>query len=243
MGVYFYGDLYYNKRKTQKQVITCILKINTKERKCMAKYCCKCGKRMRFFSATYFIGDQVFCGDCVDNVSEACKDSKNINENLDETEILYSGLIAKSGIKTHPVQDEVITEKEIESNLTKINNLPKKIKTKILKIPQFKIFFENDIPYYISQNIFQKKELPKRKGSGWYYDPVEKTAGYKLVIDDVKKMAEKEYEAEMIKEFGTRNVLGGVHRYYAIEANILYEKYGICCINNPMYLNPGLHID
>ena len=209
----------------------------------MAKYCCKCKKKIGFFSATYFIGEQEICKKCANNVSVDCKDLKNIDEDLGRTDIFYSGLIIKSGIRIHPVFDEVTTEKDIENNLNKINNLPNNIKTKVLKVPQFKIFFENNIPYYTTQNNFEKKELPKVNGCYSYYDPVQDTEAYKLIIDDVEKLAQQKYEEEMIKEFGTKEVFGGVHRYYAIESHILYEKYGIHCINNPMSLNHDLYID
>ncbi len=124
---------------------------------------------------------------------------------------MYSGLVVKNDIRINPVSDEVTTEEDIESNLIKINTLPRDIKDKILKVPQFEIFFENNIPYYITQNDTVKKELPKNNGCYFYYDPVKDTEAYKIVIEDVKKIAIKEYEKEMIKEFGTKAVLGGVH--------------------------------
>lgn len=207
----------------------------------MAKYCCKCKKKISFFSATYFIGEQSFCRECANYVSESCKDLNNSDEDLGGTDIFYSGLVIESGIQIHPFY--VTTEKDIENNLIKINNLPKNIKTKVLEVPQFKIFFENNIPYYTTQNNSEKNELPKVNGCYGYYDPVKDTEAYKLIIDDVGKLAQQKYEEEMIKEFGTTKVFGGVHSYYAIESGILYEKYGIRCINNPMSLNHDLYID
>ena len=212
----------------------------------MAKYCSKCNKKLSFFSAKYPIGSHILCSECANGISQTNSinnNSKKTQEFFVKKDVFYSGLIVKSGIRIHPVSEEITTKEDIESNLRKINNLPVDIKKKILKVPQFEIFFENNTPYYVTQNDSVKKELPRANGSYGYYDPVMDTEAYKIVIEDVKKIANKEYEEEMIKEFGAKIVLGGVHRYWAIEANILYKKYGICCINNPMSLNYGLFID
>lgn len=149
----------------------------------------------------------------------------------------YSGLIVDADI------DRLSNKFEIRRNWKKIKNLPSHISEKILALPQFEIFFEGTVPYYLTQNSNIKKELPRRNGKGFFYDPVEDTEAYKLVIENVKDLAQIEYEKQMMKRFGTKRVFGGVHIYYIIESNILYEKYGIRCINNPMQLNNGLHID
>jgi len=212
----------------------------------MAKYCSKCNKKISIFSAKYHIGKQVLCSKCANGISREnsiYKSSKKTQEDFGRKDVFYSGLVTENGIRIHPFLNEVTTKEDIESNLRKISNLPVDIQKKILKVPQFEIFFENNIPFYITQYDSVKKELPRFNGCYSYYDPVQDTEAYKIVIEDVKKIADKEYEEEMIKQFGTKEVFGGVHRYYAIEAKILYEKYGIHCINNPMSLNHDLYID
>ena len=64
-----------------------------------------------------------------------------------------------------------------------------------------------------------------------------------MVINEVRKIAQREYEEEMLRQYGTKVVLGGVHIYYSIEASVLYRKYGIRYVNNPQKLNHGLFID
>lgn len=212
----------------------------------MAKYCCKCKKKIGIFSAAYPIGNQVLCRGCANDVSQANSinnNSKKTQEDFGKNNVFYSGLVLKDSIRINPGLGEVTTKEDIENNLRKINNLPEHIKNKILEVPQFEIFFENNTPYYITQNDPVKKELPRANGCYFYYDPVKDTEAYKIVIEDVKKTADKEYEDEMIKKYGTKKVLGGVHLYYVIEARILYEKYGIHCINNPMSLNRDIYID
>lgn len=155
----------------------------------------------------------------------------------------YSGLIVSDDIKVHPYLNIPNNKTVIKDNLEKIKKLPKELCDKILEIPQFEIFFEGNVPYYITNNDSVKKELPKSNGGDWYYDPVEDTEAYKMVIEEVQKEAQKIHEDELMKAFGTIHVLGGVHGYFGIESKILYEKYGICCINHPMDLNLGLFID
>ncbi|MBQ9691757.1 MAG: hypothetical protein IJV70_01210 [Clostridia bacterium] len=85
--------------------------------------------------------------------------------------------------------------------------------------------------------------MPRKNGRGFYYDPVEDTPIFKMVINEVRKIAQREYEEEMLRQYGTKVVLGGVHIYYSIEASVLYRKYGIRYVNNPQKLNHGLFID
>ena len=59
----------------------------------------------------------------------------------------------------------------------------------------------------------------------------------------MEQISRKKYEKHMIERFGTEYVMGGIHTYLSIEADTLYEKYGIHCINNPMSLNQDLYID
>jgi len=143
------------------------------------------------------------------------------------SELMYSGLI---------LDEEGII-------LDKIKELPKHIGEKILELPQYEIFFEGYKAFYRDSKSGDVKELPKRNGNGFYYDPVENTEAYKLVIGEVKSIAENEYKQQMLEVFGTTRVFGGVHTLYNKEARILYDKYGITWINNPMRLNRGLCID
>lgn len=153
---------------------------------------------------------------------------------------MYSGLIFDDITGEKSIWGILKNKKRIKSNYKKIKKLPKHIADKILELPQYEIFFKGGIPYYKDSKSNIEKELPKRDGNGFYYDPVEDTEAYRLVIDDVKISAMNEYEKQMYEQYGSMPVLGGEHFYYTIEADILYKKYGITCINNPMKFNDML---
>lgn len=206
----------------------------------MPKYCDKCKKKIDVFSKTYPIDNQVFCRKCANNVLESKALEKTLGWYSIE-DIYYSGLVVENGVRTHLALKPVVTKEESENTFRKINDLPSDIKNKILEVPQFKIFFKNDIPYYITQNDPIEKKLPKSEGC--YYDPVKDTEAYKIVVEDVIAIAVQRHKEHMIKHFGSESILGDVHIYYAIEAHVLYDKYGILCVNNPMSLNHHLFID
>lgn len=157
--------------------------------------------------------------------------------------IYFSGLITTPNVTTHPVSTHQYCEADIENNINKIRNLPENIREQILKIPQYKIFFRGGIPYYKTKGMLFARKLPRVNKKGIYYDPVQDTKAYQMVIEDVEKIASKEYEETMLKKYGTTQVFGGIHQYFGIKSSILYEKYGIYCIHNPMTLNKGLFID
>ena len=153
----------------------------------------------------------------------------------------FSGLIRMPEMESGSDFDKFKRKLDSVNNLKKIEALPPHISEKILALPQFEIFFEDRTPYYTVDGG-EKTELPKGYND-FYHDPVEDTEVFKLVINEVRALAQKEYEDEIIKRFGTKRVMGGVHIYYSTEAKIMYEKYGITYINNPTALNLGLHID
>ena len=153
----------------------------------------------------------------------------------------FSGLVKQPDVSKLSEFYKMKSALDVRNNLIKIESLPSPVSEAILSLPQFEIFFEGSTPYYTVDGG-EKQELPRRNG-GFYYDPVEDTEAFKLVIDDVKNAAREEADNELMKRFGTKHVMGGVHIYYGVEAKIMYEKYGITYINNPMTLNLGLHID
>ena len=217
----------------------------------MAKYCCACMKKLSIFSKTSRIDGQVFCRECTLEFSRKRWLEATFGFYSQE-EIYYSGVITESGAQTNLALNPVVTDKELENNLKKINALPLNLKNKILEIPQIKIFFKReqplvnnpfyrDTPYYTTKNDPTEKVLPKINGE--YYDPTINTEAYKLVIQGVKAIANRRYKEHMMKYFGSEDISGSIHIYYAIEAQVLYEKYGINCVNNPMSLNHELFID
>lgn len=217
----------------------------------MNKYCCVCMKKLSIFSKTYCIDGQVFCSKCAIEFSKKRSFSQNFGWYSQE-DIYYSGVITESGVRTNLALTPVVTDEELENKFKKINALPSDIKNKILEIPQIKIFFKRekplsdnpfymDTPYCVTQNDPTEKVLPKINGE--YYDPIKDTEAYKLVINGVRTIANQRYKEHMIKYFGSEYVLGGIHIYYTIEAQVLYDKYGINCVNNPMSLNHDLYID
>ena len=211
----------------------------------MIKRCSKCKKTICFSSQAYNIDDKLFCCKCANEISKAKALEKTLGWYSQE-DFYYSGLIVENDVKTYLALKPIATREEIENNLIKINNLHPEIKNKILEVPQIKIFFENDIPYYVTKNNSTKIMLPFRNENGtrYYYDPVEDTEAYKMVIDDVTSMAEDKFKEHMKKHFDSDEyILGACHIHWAIEAMVLYEKYGIYCINNPMSLNRHLFID
>lgn len=217
----------------------------------MAKYCCACVKKLSIFSKTSRIDRQVFCRECTLEFSRKRRLEATF-EFYNQEEIYYSGVITESGARTNLALNPVVTDEELENNLKKINTLPLNLKKKILEIPQIKIFFKRekplihnpfytDTPYYITKNDPTEKVLPKINGE--YYDPTKNTEAYKLVIQDVRAIASQRHKEHMMKYFGSENASGSIHIYYAIEAQVLYEKYGMNCVNNPMSLNRDLCID
>ena len=221
----------------------------------MIKRCFKCKKILTVFSKSSIIENHTFCKACALEMAKA-KASKKTYGRYSRNDEYYSGLIVENGIKTYLASKPILTCEEIEINREKINNLPIDIRNKILEIPQYKIFFKtsadqnkteqsmfssNSVPYYVTQNDQIPKVLPQN--NGLYYDPVKDSEAYKMVIKEVSQIANQRYREYLLKAFGGKNVIGGAHIYYAIEADTLYEKYGIYCINNPMSLNKGLRID
>ena len=152
----------------------------------------------------------------------------------------FSGLVTEPDVSGLSDFGKFKSALDITNNLKKIRALPSPLSEAILGLPQFEIIFEGQTPFYLTED--GRCELPKRYGER-YYDPVEDTEAFKLVIDEVRAEARAEADKELLKRFGTTRVMGGVHVYYGIEARIMYEKYGITYINNPMTLNLGLHID
>ena len=154
----------------------------------------------------------------------------------------YSGLIVdpdvEKSIYLYPRTSTGISE--IQSNLAKIEKLPWFIRDEILKIPQFEIFFENNIPYYTTQFSDDKKELPC---SSWYYDPVMDTRGYELISDIAYLKGKALWEDYMIRTYGKREVFGTAHIMSRFIEEVLYNDYGIRCIHNPMVLNRNLYAD
>ena len=153
---------------------------------------------------------------------------------------LYSGFVIEKNINPRSVLYKFKRKKEIMKML-KDKDIPLDIKKAILKMPQYEIFFENFTPYYRENNSPDKKELPMEKGL--YYDPVKCTKAYKSVIKNVKAEAQKEYDKFLADFRDGYAALGDVHKLISIESEILYKKYGIKCINNPMTLNPGVRVD
>ncbi len=143
----------------------------------------------------------------------------------------YSGLIVDPDISTYSFFDKIKRKKEIRKNIKKIKMLPEYISEKILEVPQFEIFYQGFTPYYITQNDLEKKEFPKND-DGYYYDPVMDTEAYKMIKESVEKKARKIYEEDMIKKYGTTNILGAYLFYDFVEATVLYEDYGIFCFNS-----------
>ena len=210
----------------------------------MIKRCFKCKKIICFSFQTYTIDEHIYCRKCAHEVAHAKALEKTFGWYSKE-DSYYSGLLVESGVKTYLALKPIATKEELESNWTKINNLPLEIKSKILEVPQVRIFFEEDIPYYVTQNDSTKKRLPMHKsfGENLYYDPIEDTEAYKMVIDEVVAIANERFQKHMEKHFGAEYPIGAIHIHLAIEAMVLYEKYGIYCINNPMSLNRHLFID
>ena len=221
----------------------------------MIKRCFKCNKMITILSKSHIIDNQILCKNCALENSNAKTLERTYGWYSREDEY-YSGLIIENGIKTYLAFKPIVTNEELEINREKINSLPIDIRNKILEIPQYKIFFkkvisthtaehslfsEKSVPYYVTQNNPVEIILPQN--NGLYYDPVKDSAAYKMVIEEVSQIAKQKHKEHMIKHFGEEYVIGGIHIYYAIEAHILYEKYGIYCINNPMSLNKGLYLD
>lgn len=159
---------------------------------------------------------------------------KDLFNNMDDSRpCLYSGLINDCSIASR---------QEIEENLRIINGHEVEIRNKLLEVPQFSILFDNGEPYYFTQYNSERIKLPKTK-YGRYYDPLEDTEAFKMIVSKVKEMAEKEFDELIQREYDGRKKLGSVHLYYGIEKRIMKEHYGLDWINNPMDLNLGLCID
>ncbi len=211
----------------------------------MTKRCCRCKKRLGIFSKAYHEFGDIYCGNCLSQ-----KALEVTYDWYSQDDLYYSGHIVEAGLPTNLALRPLVTQEELDSNLNKINNLPPNIKDKILELPQLKIFFKsegryNDVPYYVTPNDPIEKRLPIREKSGFYefYDPIEDTEIYNLVIPEIREIANQKYKEHMRKYFDNEFIVGGIHIYLAIEAHTLYEKYGIYCINNPMSLNHDLFID
>lgn len=154
---------------------------------------------------------------------------------------LCSGFVIDKYINPKSFLYKTKRKNEIKKLLSKRNDIPDNIKKALIEMPQYEIFFENFTPYYRENNSPDKKELPMEKGL--YYDPVKSTKAYKLVIKNVKAEAQKEYDKFLADFRDGYAALGDVHKLISIESEILYKKYGIKCINNPMTLNPGVCVD
>jgi len=155
----------------------------------------------------------------------------------------YSGLVTDETTGSGSIWERIQNKWEIKRNIQKIKLLPQSVRDAVLALPQFEIFFEGSVPYYITKECNIKKRLPQSTPGDLFYDPVKDTDAYKLVIREVQETAKVRYETYMTERFGTQRILGGVHLYCKMEADILYQKYGIRCINDPDCLNIGLHTD
>lgn len=83
-------------------------------------------------------------------------------------------------------------------------------------------------------SFFRKKKGGKVYTNSMAVDPVEKTAEYKAVANEVDRLVKA--------EIGEGGYLGYCHVYWAAKKRILLQRYNISW-HSPAELNPHIHFD